>query len=72
MRLWPLDPARKGGRDPTVAAAAVLAHVQVGAGVAIARLAARSVLLHLMGNVEAALAQKRAGVERALVKNNCA
>ena len=65
-RVWPLDPARSG-RDPAVAAAAALAYADVGANHAV-----RSVLLHLMGNVEASLAQKRAGVERALAKNNCA
>ena len=63
--VWPLEPARHG--DSSVRAAQALRYVHMGSAVAV-----QSVLLHLMGNVDAALAQQRSVVEHDLLKNNCA
>ena len=69
-QTWPLDPPslRNAWNDPRwkVRVSAGLRAPLLGASVAIGK-----VLLHFMDNVDAALAQKRAGVERRLAKNGC-
>ncbi len=64
-QTWPLDPTDY--KTQAIVAGTIIAPPIVRG----AALAVRAGLLHMMGAVDSALAQKRADVERALAKNGC-